>query len=133
MSEKKFNDPSFTINKVYTKKGDSGDTSLIGGTLVSKDHPRVIAYGELDELNSYVGGCREKILHYLYKVSDFKRLDSSLLRVQNELFNIGSMLATDNDKHWDGMPVITKTEIEYIESDIDYANLSLPALASFVN
>ena len=132
MSKKKFKDPGFTINRVYTKKGDAGETSLIGGKIVSKDHPRIISYGELDELNSYIGGCRERLLHYLYKVPDFNRLEDSLLRVQNELFNIGTMLATDSEKKWDGMPVITKSELKFLEIDIDYANADFPALASFV-
>ena len=79
MTDKKYKDPTFTISKVYTKTGDDGKTSLVGGQKVLKSNVRIHAYGEIDELNAIVGLCIEE-LKLLDK--DFKSLIISLVRIQ---------------------------------------------------
>ena len=118
MTKKKYKNPEFTISKVYTKTGDSGTTSLVGGQKVPKTNLRINAYGEVDELNSVVGICIEelKILKENYKQFDF--LIKSLFRIQNDLFNLGTILATNDD-------------IDVLEQDIDKANNDSPNLHSF--
>ena len=88
MTDKKYKDPTFTISKVYTKTGDDGKTSLVGGQKVLKSNVRIHAYGEIDELNAIVGLCLEE-LKLLDK--DFKSLIISLIRIQNDLFNLGTI------------------------------------------
>ena len=76
--------------KIYTKKGDTGTTQLIGGTRVPKHHVRIEAYGTVDELNSFIGLIRDQ------EVSDHHR--KNLIEIQDRLFTIGSSLASDPDK-----------------------------------
>ena len=92
MADKKIKDPVITISKVYTKTGDSGKTSLVGGQKVLKSNIRINAFGEIDELNSVVGICVEelKMLNL-----DFSKLINTLHSVQNDLFNLGTILATE--------------------------------------
>ena len=127
----KFKEPNIIISKVYTKKGDDGSTYLIGGEKVSKNDIRVTAYGEIDELNVYIGLCASHIKEY----SDFTRKNYCLERltsIQNELFNLGTTLASaGTDPHSD-LPSITKDDIKYLEMDIDEMNSKLEVLKSFV-
>jgi cob(I)alamin adenosyltransferase len=132
MEDKEFKEPNFTINKVYTRTGDSGDTSLVGGQRLPKDHIRIEAYGEVDELIAVIGGCREEARNYLKQSSDASVLVDSLHRVQHELFNLGSSLATLNEDLSNNMPKITEKQIDALEADIDTANESLSTLHSFV-
>ena len=129
MSKDKFKDPNIIINKVYTKTGDRGKTSLVGGQKVSKSDLRIHAYGEVDELNSIVGIVIEelKLINY-----DFKHLMNVLTRVQNDLFNLGTILATKPDDLLPSMPQISSDDIKVLENEIDKLNDSLPALNSFV-
>jgi len=129
MSKNKFKDPNIIINKVYTKTGDRGKTSLVGGQKVSKSDLRIHAYGEVDELNSIVGIAIEelKLINY-----DFKHLINVLTRVQNDLFNLGTILATKPDDLLPSMPQISSDDIKVLENEIDKLNDSLPALNSFV-
>ena len=129
MSKNKFKDPNIIINKVYTKTGDRGKTSLVGGQKVSKSDLRIHAYGEVDELNSIVGIAIEelKLINY-----DFKHLMNVLTRVQNDLFNLGTILATKPDDLLPSMPQISSDDIKVLENEIDKLNDSLPALNSFV-
>ena len=129
MANKKYKDPNFTISKVYTKTGDDGKTSLVGGQKVLKSNVRIHAYGEIDELNSILGICIEelKLLDY-----DFKSLIESLTRIQNDLFNLGTILATEPEDMTPSMPRITLEDIEILEKEIDEANKDLPVLHSFV-
>ena len=129
MTEKKYKDPSFTISKVYTKTGDKGKTSLVGGQKVLKSNIRIHAYGEIDELNSIVGLCIEELKIQKY---DFKLLINSLVRVQNDLFNLGTILATKSEDMLPSMPRITEEDIVVLENEIDKANSDLPTLHSFV-
>lgn len=129
MSKNKFKDPNIIINKVYTKTGDRGKTSLVGGQKVSKSDLRIHAYGEVDELNSIVGIVIEelKLINH-----DFKHLMNVLTRVQNDLFNLGTILATKPDDLLPSMPQISSDDIKVLENEIDKLNDSLPALNSFV-
>ena len=129
MSKDKFKDPNIIINKVYTKTGDRGKTSLVGGQKVSKSDLRIHAYGEVDELNSIVGIVIEelKLINY-----DFKHLMNVLTRVQNDLFNLGTILATKPADLLPSMPQISSDDIKVLENEIDKLNDSLPALNSFV-
>ena len=129
MTDKKYKDPTFTISKVYTKTGDDGKTSLVGGQKVLKSNVRIHAYGEIDELNAIVGLCIEE-LKLLDK--DFKSLIISLVRIQNDLFNLGTILATEPEDMTPAMPKINLDDIKVLEDEIDRANKNLPILHSFV-
>lgn len=129
MSDKKYKDPTFTISKVYTKTGDKGKTSLVGGQKVLKSNVRIHAYGEIDELNSVVGLCIEE-LKLMDK--DFSSLIVSLTKIQNDLFNLGTILATEPEDMTPSMPRITEDDIKVLEDEIDKANKELPILHSFV-
>lgn len=126
--EKTFRDPQLALTKIYTKGGDKGQTSLVGGQRVPKDAPRIEAYGTVDELNSYVGlAC---VL--ASKNAGTERLGSILLRVQHELFNLGSILATLPADVGPKQPQVTDADVEQLEREIDEMNADLPALRSFV-
>lgn len=111
--------------KLYTKTGDKGQTGLIGGTRVSKNDVRIEAYGTVDELNSFIG---------LLTTYDIQQENFNFLRnIQNNLFTIGSYLATDLNKTQPGKDSILRTDcIEQIEKEIDRLDSILPALTSFV-
>lgn len=121
------------INRVYTKTGDRGDTGLVGGHRIGKDDLRIECYGTVDELNSVVGLCR---LHTrpqrAEEAAALGELDAILARVQNELFNLGSTLATRAEELRPTQPVIKAHHIERLEQEIDKFNDELPELRSFV-
>jgi cob(I)alamin adenosyltransferase len=121
-----FDQPRLAINRVYTKRGDTGETSLAGGQRVSKDATRIEAYGTLDELNAFVGLARQSL--------DLRLaiLDSILLRVQHELFNAGSILATLPEDVHPKQARITALNTAQLEREIDAMNEDLPPLRSFV-
>ena len=131
MSDNKYNNPEILINKVYTKSGDKGQTYLVGGKKIAKDDIRICSYGEIDELNAYIGGCRQLIVEKSDN-SEFKKLSNILYRIQNELFNLGNMLATLDEDIKKGMPRIEDSHIVKMENEIDYFNENLPDLKSFV-
>ena len=110
--------------KVYTKTGDKGQTSLIGGTRVGKNHIRIEAYGTVDELNSYIGLLRDQEI-------DNDVIDV-LLEIQDRLFTIGSSLASDPEKSKMKIPDLLESDIEYLEKEIDRMNDQLPEMRSFV-
>jgi cob(I)alamin adenosyltransferase len=132
VDERPFDDPRIALNRIYTKRGDAGETSLAGGQRVSKDSARIEAYGTVDELNAFVGlavvSCEEMI------TSDPRigLLLVILRRVQHELFNLGSILATLPEDVHPKQARITPSEIAQLEREIDGMNESLPALRSFV-
>ena len=132
MSKKKFRDPKITINKVYTRSGDLGETGLVGGQRVAKDHIRIEAYGDVDELNATIGGCREAINDYIDKYDELSSVSDILHRIQHELFNTGTILATMPDDITPDLPCITETDINRLENEMDGFNESLPVLSSFV-
>ncbi len=112
-------------SKIYTKTGDKGITSLIGGTKVSKSHLRIEAYGTVDELNSYIGLCRDLL--------NEEKCRATLLEVQDRLFTIGSSLACDPIKEPKmRIPDLKETDIGFIESEIDRMNKTIPVMKSFI-
>ena len=120
------------ITRVYTRMGDKGETALVGGKRVPKDSPRIEAYGTIDELNSIVGLARafndEKL-----NVSDaYRFLDVALRQIQDELFDLGSELATPEDAVYEGMYRIGEREVKKIEQLIDECQKELEPLKSFV-
>ena len=121
----KFDSPRMAINRVYTKRGDSGQTSLAGGQRVAKNDLRIEAYGTVDELNSFIGLARES-------ARELPELNLILKRVQHELFNLGSILATLPEDVHPHQARITAAETEQLEREIDRMNDGLPALRSFV-
>jgi cob(I)alamin adenosyltransferase len=104
--------------KIYTKTGDLGETALYGGTRVKKSHPRVNAYGTLDEANSILGLALSHLPEREYVI--FERLT----RVQNELFQVGAELATVEGKK-NSCPLVSEVEIAMLEKEIDEMELSL--------
>lgn len=132
MPEQPFNEPNLALNRIYTKRGDAGETSLVGGQRVSKDTLRIECYGTVDELNSFLGlaavSCRELVDRNLR----LGLLGETLLRVQHELFNLGSILATLPADVHPKQPRVTAAEVTQLEREIDNANEQLAALRSFV-
>ena len=126
--ERGFNQPRLALNRIYTKRGDKGETSLVGGQRVPKDALRIECYGTVDELNAFVGaaclavGNDERVT----------KLAHILLRVQHELFNLGSVLATLSADIHPKQAQVTAADVEQLEREIDEMNESLPALRSFV-
>ncbi len=116
------------IDRVYTKVGDRGETSLIGGERVSKAGPRIEAYGTVDELNAALGLARTA----LRGSAAAESLEPIFARVQNELFNLGAELATPDAERRARQPAIEPRHIEALERDIDELNEGLPELKSFV-
>jgi len=120
-----FNSPKLAINRVYTRRGDTGQTSLVGGQRLPKNDLRIEAYGTVDELNSFIGLARES-------ARELPELDQILLRVQHELFNLGSILATMPENVHPKQARITSADSEQLEREIDRMNEGLPLLRSFV-
>ena len=132
MSEKKFREPNITINRVYTRTGDSGETALVGGQRISKDNVRIEAYGDVDELNATIGGCMEAIKPFHDSHPKLVKINSILHRIQHELFNTGTILATMPEDVTENLPCITDNDVKVLEEEIDRFNNDLPTLNSFV-
>ena len=132
MSARTFHDPKLALNRIYTKRGDSGETSLVNGRRVPKSDPRIEAYGTVDELNSHVGLARVLVQELATSFVPLQRLADILLRVQHELFNLGSILATDPQDVHPKQPQITDVDVKQLESEIDEMNADLEPLRSFV-
>ncbi len=111
--------------KIYTKTGDKGTTSLIGGTKVSKSHIRIESYGTVDELNSWIGVVADSITDVTTK--------QTLKEIQDRLFTIGSSLACDPDKEPKlKIPDLKETDVTFLENEIDRMNESLLPMRSFI-
>ncbi len=110
--------------KIYTKTGDKGQTSLIGGTRVPKHHIRIESYGTIDELNSYIGLIRDQQID-----ENSKQI---LLEIQDRLFTIGSSLASDPEKSKMEIPGLKEEDITFLEQEIDKMNERLPEMHSFI-
>jgi len=140
-----------TLNRIYTRTGDEGFTGLVGGSRISKTAPRVWAYGDIDELNAHLGMCRTLaskgsgcgvvaffIRRLLSRHTSSQHRDGcpaisfKLERIQNELFDLGSELATPPGSSWEGMPKTSNEQVARLESWIDELNAHLPDLKSFV-
>lgn len=131
MSES-FNDPKLAISKVYTKTGDKGKTSLVGGQRVAKNDGRIEAYGTVDELNSFVGSAVQSLEESGCDLEEAIWFHGVLIRVQHELFNLGSILATLPEDVHPKQAQIREADIQALERDIDRCNNDLPMLRSFV-
>lgn len=125
----RFHDPHVGISKVYTRTGDAGETGLAGGQRIPKDALRIEAYGTVDELAAVVGVCRASALE---AGAPTRSLADVLLRVQHQLFNLGSTLSTLPNDMKAGQPRTTDAEIAWLESEMDVRTAKLPALRSFV-
>jgi len=113
--------------KIYTRAGDAGDTGLFGGGRVAKDHPRVQAYGSVDELNASLGMARA--------VEPMPRIDELLVSVQRDLFSLGALLATpdpDKVREYLEKASIGDARIEALESAIDDGEAELEPLRAFI-
>ncbi|MGZ0017614.1 cob(I)yrinic acid a,c-diamide adenosyltransferase [Yeosuana sp. AK3] len=117
--------------KIYTKTGDQGTTALFGGTRVPKHHIRIESYGTVDELNSHLGLIRDQDINQHYK--------NILMHIQDRLFTIGAILATDpeknilkNGKERLNIPKISSEDIERLEQEMDVMNEALPPMTHFV-
>ncbi len=117
--------------KIYTKTGDNGTTALFGGTRVAKHHIRIESYGTVDELNSWLGLIRDQKIDHQSSVK--------LTKIQEKLFTVGAILATDpekfilkNGKKRLTISSITTEDITFLETEIDQMNSKLPAMTHFI-
>ncbi len=120
------------INRVYTRTGDKGETGLVGGKRVPKDSPRIEAYGTVDELNSIIGLARVFNEERLKEGEAHRFLDQVLRDIQEELFNLGSELATPPDSRHKGVITIGGEQVKRIEEIIDDCQKTLEPLKSFI-
>lgn len=114
------------ITRVYTRRGDTGETDLVGGPRVPKDSPRIVAYGVIDELNSVLGIVRA------HAESDHGELVEILATLQNELFDLGSELATPPEGEYEGMWKASAADVTRLESVMDRFQTELEPLESFI-
>lgn len=110
--------------KIYTKTGDQGSTSLFGGKRVLKSDLRIDTYGTVDELNSWIGVLRDQPVN--------QNRSSVLIEIQDRLFTIGSILATEPGNAKVKIPALTETDISFLEKEIDTMDSVLPPMRFFV-
>ncbi len=122
-----FREPRLALNRIYTRTGDQGETGLVGGQRVPKDTQRIEVFGTVDELNAFVG-----LVRISARENGLGELEAILERIQHELFNLGSVLATLPQDLHPNQPRITAATIEQLEREIDHYNESLAPLRSFV-
>lgn len=120
------------ITRVYTRTGDGGETALVGGRRVPKDAPRIEAYGTIDELNAIIGLARVFNAERLKKGKDYRWLDEVFRSIQNELFDLGSELATPDDSAYEGMHRVGEAQVTALEQLMDRCQKDLKPLKSFV-
>ncbi|MGB5387711.1 MAG: cob(I)yrinic acid a,c-diamide adenosyltransferase, partial [Eudoraea sp.] len=117
--------------KIYTKTGDTGSTSLFGGTRVSKHHIRINGYGTVDELNSWLGLLRDQEMNLHFR--------EILITIQDKLFTVGAILATDPEKAQLksgkdrlNIPLIDNADVELLEKEMDNMNETMPPMTHFI-
>ena len=114
--------------KIYTRKGDTGTTQLIGGARVPKHHIRIESYGTVDELNSFIGLVRDQQIDTRHK--------TNLIEIQDRLFTIGSSLASDpdktNPKFLEKIPDLSEADVLFLEKEMDAMDALLPEMKSFL-
>jgi cob(I)alamin adenosyltransferase len=120
------------ITRVYTRTGDKGNTALVGGRRVAKDSPRIESYGTIDEMNSIIGLARAFNADKLDQGEAHRYLDDVLAKIQDELFDLGSELATPEDAAYAGMYRVGAAEVKRIEETIDHCQKDLAPLQSFI-
>lgn len=119
--------------KIYTKSGDNGTTRLVDGSCVEKFNPRVEAYGSVDELNSVLGVIRSALAEKNGNPQNMlSPLNQNLEKIQNHLFNAGSLLASEKKETFQKLPQITDAHISQLENWIDSATADLPPLTHFI-
>jgi cob(I)alamin adenosyltransferase len=120
------------LTRIYTRTGDKGTTALVGGERVPKESTRLEAYGTIDELNSIVGIVRTYAPNYRNKFGDdYAWYYAILRRIQNELFDVGSELATPTGGEYEGMHRMSDAEVKQLESEMDRMEQELKPLNSF--
>jgi cob(I)alamin adenosyltransferase len=122
---------TISITRVYTRTGDRGETALVGGRRVPKDSPRIVAYGTIDELNAVVGLVRTFNEERLADGEHHRWLDEALRRIQNELFDLGSELATPPGAEYEGMFKVGQAQVTALERLMDRCQKDLTPLRSF--
>jgi cob(I)alamin adenosyltransferase len=132
MSESTFNEPRVALNRIYTRVGDKGTTQLAGGQRVSKADLRIQSYGTVDELNAFTGLARTTVQHLSASYAALEHFGAILKRVQHELFNLGSVLATLPEDVAPKQARITEVEVGQLEKEMDASNELLEPLRSFV-
>jgi cob(I)alamin adenosyltransferase len=120
------------ISRVYTRTGDAGQTRLVGGEEVDKDHPRIEAYGTVDELNAVLGMARAFNKSSGAPSEAVAAIDGFLQPLQNDLFNVGSDLATPAADRWEGMYRVGDQEVDRLERWCDALNEELGPLKEFI-
>ncbi len=110
--------------KIYTKKGDKGKSQLLGGSMVDKNHIKLECYGTIDELNSFIGNIYDQEISIFHK--------EILFKIQNQLFNLGSIISFDGEKDKIKLPNITTQNIKMLEKAIDKMEEELPMLKAFI-
>ena len=120
------------ITRVYTRTGDKGETALVGGRRVPKDSPRIEAYGTIDELNAFIGLARVFNAERKKSGRRHRWLDEVLRRLQNELFDLGSELATPADAVYEGMFRVGAEQVTALERLMDECQKELTPLKSFI-
>lgn len=116
------------ITKVYTKTGDNGQTGLAGNIRLSKTSPRIVAIGDIDELNAFIG----LVISNFPKQKKLLPLRNKLSHIQNELFNLGAQLAILPAKRRSNTPRIDNSDVQRLEKEIDMMNTTLHYLNSFI-
>jgi len=123
---------TISITRVYTRTGDRGETALVGGKRVPKDSPRITAYGTLDELNAVVGLVRVFNEERIRKSARHRWLDEVLRKIQNQLFDLGSELATPPEAAYEGMFRVGESQVRELEELMDRCQKDLAPLKSFI-
>ncbi len=116
--------PQTDTMKIYTKKGDDGTTGILGGVRLPKHHLRIDSYGTVDELNSFVGVLRDQLSN--------DDMVNDLVIIQEELFTIGSHLASDPEKNRMKLPDLREEDVARLEEKMDQMDAALPEMRSFV-
>jgi cob(I)alamin adenosyltransferase len=128
VDEKTYNEPRIALNRIYTRGGDKGETSLVGGQRVPKNALRIECYGTVDELNAFIGMACDTAA----QSEATERLAVILRRVQHELFNAGSILATLVEDIHPKQARVSDADVKQLEAEMDEMNADLPKLRSFV-
>lgn len=110
--------------KIYTRTGDTGETSLLGGKRVLKSDKRIEAYGTVDELIAFVGLLRDQSVP--------AKISENLIRIQDKLMICASILASDCDDCKNRLPELKDKDVDFLESEIDAMTVKLPSLSSFI-
>lgn len=120
------------ITKVYTRGGDKGGTSLVGGRKVRKDDLRIESYGTVDELSATIGMVRAELVRADVAAAEAQLLDGQLAEIQHDLFNLGADLATRVEDRWEGMRLVEPADTKRLETEIDTMNEVLEPLSDFI-